>query len=637
MRRSILLSEPAVALAGQVNTWRFSYTTATPLPAKTLVKFDLCSRGEESDWQIPETGPKAKSNGIWIELPSKKVVHGSVCDDQADQFEFCLNEAIEAGETFTICVGSPQEDKRSTQGTRAQTFLERRRSFPIHIDPKGKGDYKDHEAFMIDIKGNQLEKIVMVTPSLVPKNHRFDIIVRFEDRYGNLTGRVEEGTLIELYYEQLRETLKWTLFCPETGFIALPNIYFNEPGLYILKLKNLKTGELFKSTPIMCTTDESQMLFWGSLHDDAVRFNSTEQVESLLRHYRDDKSLQFYATSSPEDEEHTPSDIWKLINTCTTEFNEEDRFVTMVGMQWFSDASDEGIRQFIFAKDNRPILRKKETKWNTLKKIYKTHAPKEMISIPILSSLKGVSSDFSSFAPEYERVVEIYSGFGSTESLAKEGNEFPFVSGKKKTAIEIAEGTVISALNEGCRFGFVAGGIDYRGAFEQMASKEMTTYSRGLTAILSGVHDRESLFTALYNRHCYATTGERILLSFNIAGKPMGSELSSTMKPGLLYTRFISGYVAGTDEISKVIVIRNGKEFKSIENVGKNFIEFSFEDSDPYDKHLLSSKDEASMPFIYYYLKVIQKNGHVAWASPIWIDYTKEEKNEGAKKAKKKA
>lgn len=636
MRRSILLSEPSMALAGQVNTWRFSYTTAGALPAKTVIKFDLCSKGKESDWQIPEVGPKAKSNAIWLELPSKKIIYPSVINGHIDQFEFSLNEPVESGETFVICLGTPLEEKKGTNGNRAQTFLERRRNFQIYIDPKGKGDYKDPESFMLDIKGNELDNIVIITPSLISKNKRFDIIVRFEDHYGNLTGRVPEGTLIELYYEQLRETLKWTLFCPETGFIALPNIYFNEPGLYIIKLKNQTTGKIFYSTPIMCSVEDGNMLFWGTLHDESSRFNSGEQIESALRHFRDDKSLQFFATSSAEDEEDTPSDVWKLVNTCVTEFNEDDRFVTMVGMEWFSDAADEGCRQFIFSKDNRPLLRKKETKWNSLKKIYKAHSPKELISIPSLTSLKGYGCNFESFAPEFERVVEIYNTFGSTENLSKDGNERPFASAKKRAGLEQVEGTIINALNNGCRFGFVAGGFDDRGPYKTLIDKEFTTYSRGLTAILSPLHDRESLFQGLYNRNCYATTGERILLSFNLAGKIMGSELSTVTKPGLFYTRFISGFVAGIDEISKAIIYRNGKEFKVFENQ-KPFFEFSIEDSEPYEKLLLEPREETEHPFIYYYLKVIQKNGHIAWASPIWVDYPREEKTEAQKRAKKKA
>ena len=36
---------------------------------------------------------------------------------------------------------------------------------------------------------------------MVTKNQRFDVIVRFEDAFGNLTGNAPEGTLIEFSYE----------------------------------------------------------------------------------------------------------------------------------------------------------------------------------------------------------------------------------------------------------------------------------------------------------------------------------------------------------------------------------------------------------------------------------------------------
>ena len=95
------------------------------------------------------------------------------------------------------------------------------------------------------MRGNILKTLKIVAPSLVARNKRFDVIVRFEDIYGNLTSNAPEGTLIDFSYENLRENLNWKLFVPETGFIALPNLYFNEAGLYKIQLRNLKTGEVF--------------------------------------------------------------------------------------------------------------------------------------------------------------------------------------------------------------------------------------------------------------------------------------------------------------------------------------------------------------------------------------------------------
>ena len=105
--------------------------------------------------------------------------------------------------------------------------------------------------------------IRIITPSFVTKNKRFDVVVRFEDEFGNLTNETAENTLIELTYEYLRENLNWKLFIPETGFIALPNLYFNEAGVYTIQLKNLSTGEVFRSAPIKCFAEAHDYLFWG--------------------------------------------------------------------------------------------------------------------------------------------------------------------------------------------------------------------------------------------------------------------------------------------------------------------------------------------------------------------------------------
>jgi len=102
-------------------------------------------------------------------------------------------------------MGTPLASKEKN-GNRAQLFTARKRTFLLHIDPKGKGDYKEFDHFHLDVKGSALKNLRVLAPSVVAKNRRFDIIVRFEDEFGNLTCRAPEETLIELSYQNLRET-----------------------------------------------------------------------------------------------------------------------------------------------------------------------------------------------------------------------------------------------------------------------------------------------------------------------------------------------------------------------------------------------------------------------------------------------
>lgn len=618
MRRSICYSEPKFAYAGQSSTLRFTYSPATNLPKGTRFKFDPLSKGRETDWQIPQTNLKNKENIIWMEPPQGTVVAGKAIQGKSKicpQFEFILPSEVKAGEEISFFMGA----QGPGNGSRVQFHVQRRRPFYLYIDTKGNGDYKDPEVFSIDVRGSELDKIRVIAPSMVGKNERFDVVVRFEDCYGNLTSHAPEGTLIEFSYDQLRENLNWKLFVPETGFINLPNLYFNEPGIYRIKLTNSASKQVFYSSPIKCGESEtSHSIYWGVFHGESERYDASAQIESCLRYFRDDLAYHFYGSSSFESEEETSPEVWKNISLQVAEFNEEDRFITYLGSQWFNNDPTEGLRQLVFTKDNKPILRKKDSKSNALKKIYKSHTPKELIGIPSFTMAKGMQYTFEDFVPEYEPVVEIYNAWGCSECTKEEGNLKPITANGKNGIEETAEGSIRKALNLGHRFGFVAGGLDDRGVFSDFYSSDQVQYTPGITAIITSAQSRDGLIQALRDRSCYATTGARIIVNLEIAGLPMGCILSTKAKPGLVFNRYIKGYVIGTTKIKKVEILRNGTVVKTF-TPNEDKLEFEFDESDPLEDHVLKSTVDGCL-FVYYYMRAIQEDNHVAWTSPIWIE-----------------
>lgn len=623
MRRAICYCEPAIATAGELDTWRFIYTPATNLPKGTKLKFDLQSKGREIDWQLPNTNLKKADGNIYAVIGKGKTISATevdVPDSFVPQYEFTLPTPLQAGDTFTIVLGAQPGDKSKKGGLiRAQTLAQRRRSFSLFVDPTGKGRYGEPEIFTMDVKGSALANIRILSPSFVAKNKRFDIILRFEDEYGNLTNNASEEALIELSHEHLRENLNWKLFIPETGFISLPNLYFNEEGMYTIQLKNTQTKQLFRSCPIRCFAENGKNLFWGLIHGESDRFDSTEDIESCLRHFRDDKAYHFFASTPFESQEETSSETWKQISQNVADFDEDERFTAFLGFQWPGDAKTEGNRLILYTKDNKPLPRKKDAKYSTLKKLYKSHSPKEIISIPSFTMAKGIEYNFDQFDPEYERVVEIYNAWGSSENTKKEGNPFPISCTDSSGYPETADGSIQKALQRNCRFGFVAGGLDDRGIYSDLFDSTQEQYSPGLTAIAAPAYTREAISEALYQRSCYATTGERIIVGLFLAGLPMGRETSTQEKRGLVVNRHLSGYVAGTTTLKKVEIIRNGKVLTTFEP-DEYFLEFTYDDLTPLDKVAIDAKDKKP-PFVYYYLRVTQEDGHMAWSSPIWVDY----------------
>ena len=628
MARSICKTHPAVTVAGHCGNWNFIFIPGINLPEKSILRFDILSDGEQDSWQVPQASSSIKLNCIWLTIgKDKKIIPKSTTDNGTTYYDFILPKSVKAGEEIIITMGS--YGKTSEKKNCAQNYLQRRRSFHLYVDTKGKKNFpRDPEIFHLDVKGGELKNIRVLGPSIIARNDRFDLMLRFEDGFGNLTGYADEGTLIELSYDQLRENLKWKLFIPETGYLSLPNLYFNESGTYRIKLKNLQNKTTYECPPIECIHKTDKGLYWGVLHGESDRHKKIDDIENSLRSFRDDQALQFYASSVFEDEESTPLDKWKSLSSQIAQFNEEERFASILGFQWFGEPSTEGLRHFLYSKDNKPILRINDSKSNSLKKIYRSHTPKEFLSIPCMTMAKGYSFNFKEFNPDFERVVEIFNTFGSSECSSKKGNPFPIrTKGRKSGMSEVEEGSIQKALARNCRFGFVAGQSDSRGIYKQTLENDQIKYTKGVTAILCTDYSRENLFQALYSRTCYATTGARMIILFKIAGQPIGSELNTSSKPGLIYNRHIECKISGTCKIKEVIIYRNLEKFKVLKDLDDTF-EIVIDDSDNIRDITLSSNGGSS-PFIYYYMRVIQDDGHTAYVSPIWIDdnSTKSNKN----------
>ena len=79
--------------------------------------------------------------------------------------------------------------------------------------------------------------------------------------------------------------------------------------------------------------------------------------------------------------------------------------------------------------------------------------------------------------------------------------------------------------------------------------------------------------------------------------------------------------MAGTTDLVAVEIIRNGKVIKTFKPKGYTF-DFTYDDHVPLEQVVIDAKDKKP-PFAFYYLRVTQNDGHMAWSSPIWVDLVK--------------
>ncbi|HJT76822.1 MAG TPA: hypothetical protein VJ739_06430 [Gemmataceae bacterium] len=208
------------------------------------------------------------------------------------------------------------------------------------------------------------------------------------------------------------------------------------------------------------------------------------------------------------------------------------------------------------------------------------------------TSATGMGTDWRDNDPEVEPVVEIYQGDRMSyerEGAPRSGRDPK--SGEKPANLAgwYPKGFINHALGE----------KGYRLGFESSSDHWSTHLS--FSVVLAEKYDREGIMDALRKRHCYAAT-DNIILDVTSGPHLMGDEFRTGEAPSLAV------HVVGTAPLARIDVLRDSEVVETVRPDGQ---EYRGKWTDP--------KPEAGRH--YYYVRVEQKDGQLAWASPLWVEY----------------
>ena len=110
---------------------------------------------------------------------------------------------------------------------------------------------------------------------------------------------------------------------------------------------------------------------------------------------------------------------------------------------------------------------------------------------------------------------------------------------------------------------------------------------------------RKAIIEALRKRHCYGAT-DNIILEVTMGNHMMGDIFESKTPAHLDIT------VKGTGTIKSVDIMKNSEIVHTINPRNKN-VQFNWKDSN-------QNSGES-----WYYVRVVQEDGEIAWGSPMWI------------------
>ena len=111
-----------------------------------------------------------------------------------------------------------------------------------------------------------------------------------------------------------------------------------------------------------------------------------------------------------------------------------------------------------------------------------------------------------------------------------------------------------------------------------------------------------------------------MILRFSVNGHPMGSEFSVSDEPSARGVRSIGVYVCGTQGIEKIDIVCNNQTVHTISPEGQREVSLNWEDRRDLPEIAIGPAKWCDKPFSFYYARVRQTDGEMAWSSPVWID-----------------
>ncbi len=221
---------------------------------------------------------------------------------------------------------------------------------------------------------------------------------------------------------------------------------------------------------------------------------------------------------------------------------------------------------------------------------------------------RELAADMTRTDDELEPALEIFSGWG---------NEEFYGAPLQDTDRCFTRGFAVDTLLRGFHMGFVGGGDGH----------PAPPGDSGITGIYARELTLESLWEALRSRRTIATTGARIRVDFHINGFPIGSRLTFNQhEANELFPLNIGVAVQGTAPIKSCEIVENGITVHTKTKPRARLDQMAyqwFRPSGPTNgvKRIGGSANVSR----FIYVRVTQQDGHMAWTSPIWLDFVYDE------------
>jgi hypothetical protein len=437
-------------------------------------------------------------------------------------------------------------------------------------------------------------------------------------------------------------------FMPADSSRKTVEVNFQTPGVHDLQLRVPANGpdSLWQvhTNPVEVTgTPSPWQIYWGDLHSHSC-FSHDAYGRNTFVKARDVAGLDFYALTDhasyyfKRNAGLTPPE-WEAVKQDVVRYHQPGKFVTIPAYEFGAKAPSGHHNIYFNAHDELvrfiPLLREED--YGQVQKVW---AIKDNVLPPGVAMLTvphhtGIiwnelaeegASPLVSFGlgfsdPRLRPLIEIYSAHGLSEYY-NPGHGLSYKSLDRSGSKGVSNGPHYAqdAWAAGEFLGTIASSDDHSG-------RPGLPFC-GLTAVLATELTRDGIFDALKKRRTYGTTGQRILLHFEIDGHMMGA----TIVRKTPHHPKIDVAVHGTDDLDYVEVLCWNKRRGQFAN-GHPVFATLYRERGNGKQAAFQVVDSSYSGSSIYYVRAKQKNNITypqqfisrevwAWSSPIWMEET---------------
>ncbi len=510
-----------------MSRWTVSFRTSRALECGGRLAL---ARRWPSDWGVPQANDPTAADFLTVQTVSgaplrwwTEVVYPWHPFDHVLYVEALA--PLAAGELIELRFG---DVLGGSPGARTQTFIEEASPLSVRLQCGVGADWIEIALVEVAVEGTHAQTLVASAPSRVAVGERFQIHLRVEDLWGNPATGFDGEFLIDG-----ADSLGGSVRSTEGSFNRI-DAMLNEAGVHRLGVRQRDGNLAAVTNPIVCDVEPGERLFWGDMHAQSLVGCGARSVSNYYRHARDfagcdvgSHQANCYMVTAPE---------WEENESVTREMHEPGRFVPLLGVEWSALTPLGGDRNVYFPGDQAQLRRCSHEfvadvsdLGTDLPHVGDLHANYRDQDVVIALHVGGRTTNLRWQEPAIERLIEVHSTHATSEWF------------------------MLEALERGYRMGVIAGsdGVDGRPGASHPGHMSVRNVRGGLTAFVLPELTRQALWTAMRDRRCYATTGERILLEFECDGHPYGTEYDAAEPPTIRFR------VEGTAPLDTVEVWRD--------------------------------------------------------------------------------